>query len=334
MKGWLGTQVGFRGRLHRLYIYPAGRLERLAFFSCKGFLVRQHQAVTEECMTFARENMLEVRGVTPAWHTGNVDARAERWCRIHVQAPSTRRKVVIIRRGELAQLWGRIPREVLPVHLGACQAFLCALARSRTLRQGTWVAMFGEDRHANPQSSESDASAVVRATGGANAHIRLGDDVRSAHWSTLCGKSSSRSLLEGDAATPRAAPEGAPGTCTEHRGVRYVLVADTLSVSPFTHTHVKYVVLKPSSSPSWAGWYRPGSQAEDTATERLAEERPVVAAAAEVMGEHEGALVPARVQEEEEQEKVWPWVPRDLDDAFWGACRNAISTLVLLVRQP
>ena len=22
--GWLGTQVGFRGRLHRLYIYPAG----------------------------------------------------------------------------------------------------------------------------------------------------------------------------------------------------------------------------------------------------------------------------------------------------------------------
>jgi hypothetical protein len=64
--GWLGTQVGFRGRLHRLYIYPAGRLERLAFFSCKGFLVRRHQAVTEECMTFTRVNVLEVRRMTPA----------------------------------------------------------------------------------------------------------------------------------------------------------------------------------------------------------------------------------------------------------------------------
>lgn len=48
---------------------------------------------------------------------------------IRVQAPSTRRKVVIIRRGELAQLWGCIPRAVLPEHLGGCQPFQCAFAR-------------------------------------------------------------------------------------------------------------------------------------------------------------------------------------------------------------
>lgn len=55
---WLGTQVGFRGRLHRLYIYPAGRLERVAFFACKGFLVRRrHPGGQEERMAFARSNV-------------------------------------------------------------------------------------------------------------------------------------------------------------------------------------------------------------------------------------------------------------------------------------
>lgn len=58
-----------------------------------------------------------------------------------------------------------------------------------------------------------------------------------------------------------------------------------------------------------------------------------MAAVAAVVVEHERALVPAHAQREEEQDDMWPWVPRDLDDAFWGAWRNAVSTLVLLVRE-
>ena len=89
--------------------------------------------------------------------------------------------------------------------------------------------------------------------------------------------------------------------------------------------------------PSWARvMCFPGSQVEDTTIALLGEQRPAAAAAAEgvMEEEHAGALVPAHAleEEQEEPEDVWPWVPRELDDAFWGACRNAVSTLGLLVR--
>ena len=54
--------------------------------------------------------------------------------------------------------------------------------------------------------------------------------------------------------------------------------------------------------------------------------------------EEEAAEGVARVPVEAAEDAVWmwtaPWVTRrDVDDAFWGACKHAITTLGILVRR-